>query len=357
MKTRVAIAEAIGRELTLAEADLAEPATGEVCVRMEACGVCRSDLHAIDGGEDVRFPAVLGHEGAGVVESVGPGVGTLAPGQRVVLSWTPACGACPACRRGEVHLCVGVAMSAAGAGPLTLGGQPLDRFMALGLWSDRVVVPAAMAVPVAGDAPPEEACLLGCAVTTGFGAATNAAAVRWGESVLVLGCGGVGLAAVQGARIAGAARIVAVDPLAERREAALHVGATEAIAPEEAGATVRASTDGGVDAAIECVGSTATILEAFRLVRPGGRAVVVGLPELSATVEVPALMLLTERTLTGSIYGSSNPAIDFPKLIDLRDRGRLDLAALVGRTRPFAEVNDAIEDTRQGRHTRVVLTF
>ncbi len=357
MKIRAAIVESKDQPLRIEEVDLADPGPGEVRVEIEACGICRSDLHAIDGGESVVLPAVLGHEGAGIVHALGEGVQSLAEGDRVILSWTPACGQCPPCARGDVQLCQQLRMSTGGSGPLSWNGQGLDRFMALGAFSEYVVVPASMAVAVTGTIPATEACLIGCAVMTGFGAATKTAAVRWGESVAVIGCGGVGLAAIQGARIAGAGRIFAIDPIEQRREAALHSGATDVLDPENAVADIIEATKGGVDAAIECVGVSHTMMDAFNMIRAGGRAVVVGLAAFADTLSIPPIALLTEKSLTGSIYGSANPAMDFPKLVSLWEQGRLDLAALVGKTRPLEEVNEGIAEMREGSLTRVVLTF
>lgn len=248
-------------------------------------------------------------------------------------------------------------MSTGGEGPMTLEGRGLDRFMALGAFSEHVVVPAAMAVPIHGEIPSSQACLIGCAAMTGFGAAANTAAVQPGETVAVLGCGGVGLSAVQGARVGGATRIFAVDPIEERRQAAAAVGATETLDAEAVVEKIVELSRGGVDVAIECVGSTVVMRDAFLMLRPGGRAVVAGLPGLRDTLELPAILLLTERSIQGSIYGSANPAVDFAKLTELYQQKRLDLEALIGRTRPFEEINEGIAEMREGRYTRVVLTF
>jgi len=356
MKTRAAIMVRYDAPLSVEEVDIAEPGPGQVRVKIEACGVCRSDLHAIDGGESVMLPAVLGHEAAGSIEAVGSDVKRLTPGDRVVLSWTPACGVCAGCRRGDVQLCRDLRMSAGLDGPLAWKGAGVDRFMALGAFAEHVVVPEKMAIRVGGAIPAAEACLIGCGVMTGFGAATNTAAVRWGETVAVIGCGGVGLAAIQGARIAGAARVFAIDPVEERRSAALAVGATDVL-DVPGGADIIAATEGGVDVAIECVGRPQTMVDAFNMIRPGGRAVVVGLPAFADVVSIPAILLLTEKSITGSIYGSSRPEVDFPRLVALAEQGRLDLGSLVSRTRPLAEVNEAIAEMREGKLVRVVLTF
>lgn len=358
MKTRAAIIEDKSKPLLLEEVELADPGPGGVCIRIEACGICRSDLHAIDGGEGVVFPAVLGHEAAGVVAALGPGVQRLREGERVILSWTPACGTCTPCVRGEVQLCRGLRMSTGREGPLSWNGRGLDRFMALGAFCEHVVVPESMAIPISGEIPATHACLIGCAVMTGFGAATKTASVRWGESVAVIGCGGVGLSAIQGARIAGASRIVAVDPIEERREAALQLGATDALDTADVVGKVVQATGGGVDAAIECAGKSSAMQDAFDMIRPGGRAVVVGLPDFNDMLNIRAITLLAaEKSIKGSMYGSANPIRDFPKLVSLHDRGTLDLGSLIGKTRPLSEVNEGIAEMREGKLTRVVLAF
>ncbi|MGE0621226.1 MAG: zinc-binding dehydrogenase [Pseudomonadales bacterium] len=357
MKTHAAIAFSADAPLEIREVELAEPGAGEVRVKMQACGICRSDLSALEGKETVEFPVVLGHEGAGIVDAVGSGVTRLGAGDRVVLSWTPACGVCAGCRRGEVHLCERVSMTMGSQGPMSLDGRSLDRFMGLGAFSEHVVVPEAMAIPVASALGPEHTCLIGCGVSTGFGAAVNTAAVRWGERVAVFGCGGVGLAAIQGAKVAGAATIIAIDPIAERREAAQRLGATLALAPDGAVKKIVRETGGGVDVAIECVGKPATMVDAFNVIRSGGRCIVVGLPAFTETLELPAIMLLREKSIKGSIYGSVSPATDFQKIATLGDNGVLQLTALVDSTRPFSEINEGFAAMREGRLTRVVLIF
>jgi len=337
--------------------ELADPGPGQVRIKMQACGICRSDLSAIDGKEAIMFPAVLGHEGAGVVDALGVGVSSIKEGDRVILSWTPACGTCPSCVRGEPQLCRKIIMSTAGKGPLRYQGMGVDRFMALGAFCEYVIVPESCAIRFNSEIPSTQACLIGCGVMTGFGAATKTASVRWSETVAVIGCGGVGLSTIQGARFAGAGRIFAVDPIKERRRAALHVGATDVMNVKGAVSKITSATNGGVDVAIECVGKHEAMLDAFNLIRPGGRAIVVGLPALDEMLQIPVIMLLTEKSIKGSIYGSANPAVDFPKLISLWEQGRLDLDTLVGKTRPFHEINEGIAEMRNGKFTRVVLTF
>jgi S-(hydroxymethyl)glutathione dehydrogenase/alcohol dehydrogenase len=357
VKTRAAIVESKDAPLRIEEVDLSDPGPGQVRIKVEACGICRSDIHAIEGGESVRFPAVLGHEAAGVVDAIGPGVEGLTEGDRVILSWTPACGECPPCQRGEIQLCRGLRMSADPGGPMSWNGQDLDRFMLLGAFSEYVVVPEKMAVRIRGEIPATHACLIGCGVMTGFGAAVKTADVRWGESVAVIGCGGVGLSAIQGARIAGASRIFAVDPIEERRQAACEAGASDAVDVAEAIPSIVQATGGGVDAAIECVGRSQTMVDAFNMIRPGGRAVVVGLASRADMFSIPSIMLLTEKSIKGSIYGSANPAVDFPRLVALYEEGRLDLSGMVSKTRLLEEINEAIAEMREGKVARVVVTF
>ncbi|MDG1232270.1 MAG: Zn-dependent alcohol dehydrogenase [Pseudomonadales bacterium] len=357
MKTQAAIAHASNKPFVIEEVELCDPQEGEVRVKISACGICRSDLSALEGKETVEFPVVLGHEAAGTIEAVGDGVSALREGDTVVLSWTPECGTCAACIRGQVHLCAGINMTTGSQGPLSLGGVTLDRFMGLGAFCEHVVVPQRMAVKVQSSLLPEHTCLIGCGVTTGFGAAVNTAGIRWGETVAVLGCGGVGLAAIQGARIAGASRIFAVDPIAERRNVARQVGATETLAPEDVPKRIIQMTAGGVDCAIECVGNIATMQDAFHMIRDGGRAIVVGLPAFTEKLDIPAIMLLREKKLTGSIYGSSCPHTDFNKIAALGESGTLDFSALVDKTRHFSEINEGFAEMRAGELTRVVLTF
>jgi S-(hydroxymethyl)glutathione dehydrogenase/alcohol dehydrogenase len=357
MKTQAAVAFSADADFVIEEVDLADPCGGEVRIKVEACGICRSDLSALEGKETIQFPVVLGHEGAGIVEAVGPGVRSVKEGDRVVLSWTPACGVCAGCKRGEVHLCEKVNMTTGGEGPLKMGAQPLDRFMALGAFCEHVVVPEAMAVPINSELDAAHSCLIGCGVTTGFGAAVNTAAIRWGESVAVFGCGGVGLAAIQGARVAGASQIFAVDPVEERRNAALELGATRAFDPMTAVKDIVYKTAGGADVAIECVGAPSVMLDAFNVIRAGGRSIIVGLPAYTETLELPAIMLLREKSIMGSIYGSANPAVDFQKIASLSDQGLLRLEPLVDKTRHFSEINEGFAEMREGSLIRVVLTF
>jgi Zn-dependent alcohol dehydrogenase len=336
-----------------------------VLVRLHAGGVCHSDLNAIDGTAPTRCPAVLGHEGAGVVEAVGDGV-ALAPGTRVVLSWLPACGACEECLRDLPHLCRKSwdAMSTGGlldgTPRLSRDGEPVYHYSFLSAFAERAVVPARCAIPMPDDVPFAVAALVGCAVTTGTGAVWRTAGVRPGDRVAVLGCGGVGLSAVLGAVAVGASPIVAVDVAPEKLQAALRLGATDAVewagGAEETAEEVRAASGGGVDYAVEATGSPDAALAAFLATRPRGAAVLIGIPRADAVLSLPALPIpRMERRVLGSIYGSARPERDFPALLDLYRRGRLPLDELISARLPLEAIEDAFALMRDGAAARVVL--
>lgn len=358
VRARAAVAHARGEPLRIEEITVADPGPGEVRVRIVACGICASDLHVWRTGEGVGFPAVLGHEASGVVETTGPGVTEVSEGQGVVLAWIPRCGTCRACRANRAHLCAAMRTDA-NDGSLRLGGETLGRYMSVSGLSERVVVGERSAIPVPDSLSLRSVCPVGCGVTTGFGAAVITGAVRWGESVAVFGCGGVGLSAIQGARIAGAGRIIAVDPKPARLELARSLGATDALSPENGDPVqaIHALTEGGVDLAIESVGSAAVVRQAFDAIAPGGRAVAVGLTSFSEEVSIPLVSLLLDKSLHGSIHGSADPARDFPKLFALAARGELQLEAMAGPDYPLEQVNDAFEALASGRAVRPRVVF
>jgi S-(hydroxymethyl)glutathione dehydrogenase / alcohol dehydrogenase len=322
MRTLAAVMHEPGA-LVVEELDVEEPLPGEVVVRMRAVGVCGTDLHSYKGEWDRPTPIVLGHEGAGLVEAVGAEVEGLGAGDRVVLSWAPACGECGACRRGRPAAC-GPLSSAIGRGTLlggrtglSLNGETVFRGTATGALAERVVVDAAAAMPLGDAVSLEQAALLGCAALTGVGAVLNAARPEPGFSALVIGAGGVGQFVVQGARIAGAAEILVVDPVEARRGQAL----------------------------------------ALRWTRGGGTAVVVGLPAGGEKLELdPFEFSNREKTLTGTIYGSEDPAVALPKLLDFVARGELELASLVGPSFPLARADEAFRASLAGEPGRVLVT-
>jgi Zn-dependent alcohol dehydrogenase len=353
VRARAAVAHGPGEPLRIEEVAVRDPGPGEARVRVAVCGICASDLHVWRTGEGIAFPAVLGHEAAGWVEAVGPGVVEPAPGRRVVIAWTPRCGRCRACRSGRPHVCAGITTNAQD-GSLSLGGVPLGRYMNVSGLAERVVVPSGSLVPVPDEVPLGEACLVGCGVATGFGAAVHTGAARPGESVAVFGCGGVGLSAIQGARSAGAARIVAVDPSRRRLALARQLGATECVSPEDGDPVraIHALIAGGVDLAIEAVGSSAVARQAFDAIAPGGRAIVAGLTSFAEEIRIPVVSLLLDKTLRGSIYGSVDPPRDFPRLFALCARRELRIEVMAGPDHPLEQVNDAFAALATGRAVR-----
>ena len=357
--------ERVGAPLEVTELELAPPKQGEVLVRLHASGVCHSDLNAIDGTVETPCPAVLGHEGAGVVEAAGPGV-ALAPGTRVVLSWLPACGACAECRRDLRHLCT-QAWAAMATGGLLDGttrlsrdGEPVFHYSFLSSFAERTVVPAGSCIPIGAEVPFEIAALVGCAVTTGTGAVWRTAGVRPGERICVFGCGGVGMSAILGAVTAGAGQIVAVDTDEDKLGTALSLGATDAVrwagGPEETAERVGSASGGGVDYAFEATGRTEAGLAAFLSVRPRGAAVMIGIPPTGAVLALPAQLIpRTERRVLGSLYGSARPERDFPALLDLYLRGRLPLDRLISARLPLEAVEQAFDGLRAATGLRTVL--
>jgi S-(hydroxymethyl)glutathione dehydrogenase/alcohol dehydrogenase len=361
MKTRAAVMFEPGR-LEVREVEVEEPEPSEVVVRMVAVGVCGTDLHSYKGEWDRPTPIVLGHEGAGVVEGVGDGVEGISPGDRVVLSWAPACGECGACRRhrpaacGPLSAAIGRGTLLGGRTGLSLDGETVYRGTATGALAEQVVVAADAALPLGDGVPLEHAALLGCAALTGVGAVLNAARPAPGFTALVIGAGGVGQFVVQGARIAGAGAILVVDPVEGRREQALRLGATQACAPGEVRESMRALDPEGVDYAFDAVGAPETTALALRWTRGGGTAVVVGLPAAGAKLSLDPLDFTNrEKTLTGTIYGSEDPAVALPHLLDLVRGGELELAGLVGPTFPLDGADDAFQASLAGEPGRVLV--
>lgn len=348
------------------DVEIAPPRSGEVLVAIRHCGLCHSDLSIVDGAFPAAMPIVVGHEAAGVVEEVGPGVDHLAVGDHVVLTPCPPCGRCHWCVRGEMSACVNLGMLQTNAFPdgstgLSRGGATVYRGVGLGALAERVVSPAAGAIGIPRDVPLDVACVIGCAVQTGTGAVLNTAKVEEGASVLVLGLGAVGLAVVQGARLAGASRIIASDPVAERRDTARRFGATDVLDPGQRdvlGATLE-WTGVGVDYAFECAGRAALIQTGLAAVRNGGTVLCLGAPPMHEALELGPAVLFTisQKRLVASVLGSCNPAYDIPRFIALWRAGRLDLDAMVTARRPLAEINEAFDDLRRGRGVRTVVSI
>ena len=358
---------AIGEPLQVLDVTLDPPRADEVQVRIAAAGVCHSDYSVMTGVMPTRFPCVLGHEGSGVVEEVGPGVTHVRPGDRVVLSWVAQCGSCFYCRAGQPHLCaLGGKINQNfrqpdGTTRLRHQGVEMQAFSALGALAERVVAPARAVVKMPDDAPLTAAALLGCAVMTGFGAVINTAAVSPGSAVAVFGVGGVGLNVVQAAALAGAAVVIAVDMSAARREHALTLGATHTLdaALPDVAAAVRALTEGrGADYAFDAAGRKESVETAYAVTRRGGTCVVIGIGSKKENVEVNAYFLpVLAKRLLGCWYGGADVHRDLPRLLEMSRQGRLKLDELVGRTYTLDEVNQAFTDLAQGTAGRGLVVF
>ncbi|WP_432036210.1 Zn-dependent alcohol dehydrogenase [Streptomyces cucumeris] len=359
--TRAAVLPAVGAPLRLAEIDLPDPGPGQVRVRLAAAGVCHSDLSLSNGTLRQPVPAVLGHEGSGTVSAVGEGVTTVAPGDRVVLNWAPSCGACHYCGLGEPWLCADAGTAATVPyAKLTDGGDELYPGLGTAAFAEETVVPAHAVLPLPDGVPLADAALLGCAVLTGYGAVHHSAAVRPGESVAVFGVGGVGLAVLQAARIAGAGTVVAVDVSPEKEELARASGATEfLLSGEDTAKRIRSLTGGhGADVAIECVGRAETIRTAWSATRRGGRTTVVGIGGKDQQVSFSALELFYfGRTLSGCVYGNSDPARDLPVLAEHVRAGRLDLSAMVTGRIGLDGIPEAFDAMVGGRGGRALVMF
>lgn len=364
---RAAILEEAQKPLVVRDdVTIADPRPGHVRVRVQHCGVCHSDLSLVDGVFPSPTPIVLGHEAAGVIDAVGADVEGLAPGDHVVLTPVAPCGACYWCVRGEPGVCVNASMITTntfrdGSTGLARGGDVVFRGVGLGGFAEYALVPASGAIKVAPDVPLDVACVIGCAVQTGVGAVLNTARVEPGATVLVMGLGGIGLSIVQGARVAGAARIIAADPMPARREAATRFGATDVLDPNATDVMMYAMdvTGVGVDYAFDAVGRASLVQAGLAACRNGGTTVAVGAAPMEDVIMIApaALFTISEKKLIGCTLGSCNSYRDIPRLIALWQAGRLDLESLVTARRPLADINLAMEDLRQSRGIRTILTI
>jgi Zn-dependent alcohol dehydrogenase len=364
---RAAILEESGKPLVVRDdVSIADPRPGHVRVRVRHCGICHSDLSLVDGVFPTPTPIVLGHEAAGVVDAVGPDVEGLAPGDHVVLTPVAPCGACYWCVRGEPGVCVNASMITTntfrdGTTGLSRGGDVVFRGVGLGGFAEYALVPASGAIKIAKDVPLDVACVIGCAVQTGVGAVLNTARVEAGASVLVMGLGGIGLSIVQGARVAGAARIIAADPVASRREAAKRFGATDLVDPTATDVlgTAFELTGVGVDYAFDAVGRAALVQTGLAACRNGGTTVAVGAAPMedAITIAPAALFTISEKKLMGCTLGSCHSIRDIPRLIALWQTGQLDLESLVTSRRPLAEINAGMDDLRASRGIRTILSL
>jgi S-(hydroxymethyl)glutathione dehydrogenase/alcohol dehydrogenase len=354
-----------GAPLRVEDLDLEAPREGEVQVRMVASGVCHSCLHAADGSwAGIPVPIVLGDEGAGVVEAVGPGVRHLGPGDHVVLSWAPTCGRCHYCVIGRPNLCEnrqpGRGVLPDGTTRLSLRGRPVYQYGHVGTYASCTVVAESSAIPVRPDMPLDRAALIGCSVMTGVGAVINTAQVPPGASMAVFGVGGVGLNVVQGGALVTAHPIVAVDLRAERLEQARALGATHAVDASrgDAVAAVRSITRRGADFTFAAAGDTRAMAQAIDALAPGGTCVLIGIPPSGMTVPLDARPVVSqERVIRGSIYGSARTREDFPRLVELHLAGKLRLDDLITRRYGLDEANEAFRDLAAGALARGLIVF
>lgn len=345
--------------------ELAGPKAGEVRVKIAAAGVCHSDLHVKRGEWEVPAPLVMGHEGSGVVTELGEGVTTLAVGDHVVLSWVPPCGECRYCRSGHEARCQKVATVVSpngvlydGTSRISVAGEPIHHYLGVSSFSEEVIVPASGAIKVRDDAPLDVIAVVGCAVATGVGAVMNTAAVPPGAIVAVIGCGGVGLNVIQGAKLAGAERIIAIDVVAEKTEMAMQFGATDRlnVDKEDAVQQLRKLIPDGVDYAFDAIGRTSTTEQAIQMLGLGGAAVIVGLPPTGSKASFEPLVLAeADQRILGSNYGSVRPSIDIPALVDRYMDGQLKLDPLISGRRPLSQAAEALEDLEAGQVLRTLL--
>jgi S-(hydroxymethyl)glutathione dehydrogenase/alcohol dehydrogenase len=363
-KARAAICRELNKPIVVEEIAVESPGRGEVLVKLGACGVCHSDLSAINGTIALPLPLVLGHEGAGVVEEVGEGVADLAKGDHVVFSFIYMCGKCRFCVAGRPVLCLeqGKALITPLAGKHRThdtAGKALNIFSGCGSMAEYATVSAENLIRIDPKIPLDCAALVGCGVTTGVGAVFNTAKVQPGSSVAVFGCGGVGLSVIQGARIAGAEKIIAIDTLDAKLQMAKQFGATDTLsAKEDAVKALKKMTGGGPDYAFECVGSGELAGTAYKAIRRGGLAVVVGVAKPSDSTSLRTMTLpFEEKTITGSYFGSCVPRVDFPRMLALYLAGQLKLEELITKRYSIAEAPQAFADLESGRNARGVIVF
>lgn len=355
---KAAILREAGVDLSIESFELPALNANEVRVRVVASGVCHSDLSHARGLFGKNTPVILGHEGAGVVEEVGASVTLVEPGQRVILAWQAPCRTCPQCLAGQAALCTGSVFEKAVRSPRAqVDGALVPAMNGLGTFATHTIVPEEMVIPFADEHSFEVAALVGCAVMTGVGAVINTAKVKPGDTVAVVGCGGVGLSAIQGARLAGARRIIAIDRREDKRTLSLQHGATDTVDAEDAKLQVSELTGGvGVDHAFDCVGIPATIRSAYDIARIGGTVTIVGIGPMTEPLPlVFADLLMGGKTLRFSRYGDADARRDFPKLLDLNARGLLDLDMLIGKRIPLSGVNEALSAVASGESVRTVI--
>jgi len=365
VEARAAVAREFEQPMSVENLDVLAPREGEVRVRLVGSGICHSDLHTLEGHGRAKPPVILGHEGAGIVDEVGPAVTAVAPGDHVMLVYAN-CGLCHFCVIGRPTLCESPPIGRRGMMPdgtsrfQLRDGLFASQFAGSSTFSNYTVVTERTCLKIRDDAPLAKVCLIGCGVMTGVGAASNTAKVQPGTSCLVIGCGGVGLSAVQGCVISGALRVIAVDIVDEKLELARKLGATHTINARTQNVDQRVNeiTNGtGVEYAFEAISTVPTIRQAYDNVRAGGTCVVVGIAPPGSDLTIPVSSLMRQKTITGTIYGAARIRVDIPMLIDMYMAGKLKLDEMISRTIAIDEVNDAIEALRRGEVARCVIAY
>ncbi|WP_326522837.1 Zn-dependent alcohol dehydrogenase [Sphingomonas sp.] len=357
---RAAIFRQAGSPLEIEQVDLASPGPREIRIRPSYAGLCHSDLHFLDGHIAWPLPAVLGHESAGIVEAVGTEVRDFVPGDHVVTCLSVFCGGCANCTTGLPTHCTNedVKLPPGAARRIFQNGAPVHQFLQLSSFAEQMLIHEHAAVKIDREVPLDIATLLGCGALTGYSAVVNAARVRGGSSVAVIGCGGIGMAAINAATIAGAARIIAIDTRQEQLDLARRLGATDGVLATRDGdvvAQVRDLTLGGVDYAFEALGSPATVQQAFQMTRPGGVATVIGVVPPGQPITLSGIELLQDRTLQGTMMGGSHFRVDIPRMLDLWRQGRLNLDMLKGDVLPLEQINAGFDRLRAGTSGRILI--
>lgn len=358
---KAAVLREVGQPLSIEMVAIDEPGPHEVLIRTAAAGVCHSDLHFIEGSYPARLPCVLGHESAGVVEAVGEHVRTVKVGDHVITCLSAYCGHCADCLTGHMAVCASPdTRRAKGSHPrLDQEGVAMGQFFNLSSFAEYMLVHEHACVSIRKDMPLDRAALIGCSVMTGVGAVIHTSGVRPGETVAVIGCGGVGLSAINGADIAGAGRIIAIDTHVEKLELAKVFGATDVIDASNTDpvAAVMAQTGDGVNHSFEAVGLKATTEQAFRMLRRGGTANIIGMIPVGVSIELSGSDFLAERRIQGSAMGSNRFPVDMPRLVDFYMAGKLKLDTLIARRIPLEEVNSAFAEMKTGKVARSVIVF
>jgi S-(hydroxymethyl)glutathione dehydrogenase/alcohol dehydrogenase len=358
---RAAVLNNCPGELEIEDVDIDKPGPREVLIHTVAAGLCHSDLHFMEGKYPAACPTVLGHESAGIVEAVGEDVTYVSPGDHVITCLSVFCGECEYCLTGRMSLCQSADVQRAPGAPsrLTRGGDPMNQFLNLSSFAEQLLVHEHAVIKIPNDVPLESAALLGCGATTGLGAVLNSAEVRAGSTVAVIGCGGIGLNCVQGAYLAGARRIIAVDTMESKLELARQFGATDTVDASESDPVqqVIALTGEGVDYSFEAIGLKPTAEQAFNMLRRGGTGTIIGMIPFGTDIELPGFAFLMEKKLQGSTMGSNRFRVDIPQWLELYQQGRLKFDELVSRRITLEQINEGFEAMKSGEVARSIIVF